>query len=214
MELSSKNNEHTVGLICATGFLVLTLGIPFTGMLGGFYSQSVSMDFMGTPITQNNEYMWDGIEETAVFIFSMTVTVSYDTMEEGSQAGVLWNLLGLWGMIYLLSTLIGGGLVVFYAFSKMNGSTPKSYLNFGGVLLGLIGTIGEWTLMSLTLAVEDWEAMAAAMGALGGTVTSPSINLIMLASFIVGWILLIYGSRKAAQPAAFSPKKEPTVTDY
>ena len=118
MELSGKSNDHMIGLMCAVGFLVLTLGIPFTGILGGFYEQTVTIDYLGSSISQHNECMWDGMDQTVVFIFSMTINVDYDNMEEGSQAGVLWNILGLWGTVYLLLTLIGGGLVAFYAFAK------------------------------------------------------------------------------------------------
>lgn len=214
MELSSKNNDHMIGLMCAIGFLIITLGIPFTGILGGFYEQTVTIDYLGSSITQHNEYMWNGIDETVVYIFSITINVGYDSMEEGSQAGILWNILGLWGIVYLLLTVTGGGLVAFYAFAKMNGDTPSHYLNIGGAILGLIGTVGEWTLMSLTLAIEDWEAMADDMGAVGGTVTLPELNILLLALFIIGWILLIYGSRKAAQPGIVPPKAEPTISDY
>ncbi|MHA2032065.1 MAG: hypothetical protein ACW99Q_22060 [Candidatus Kariarchaeaceae archaeon] len=212
--MSSKRNDHTIGIICAIAFLVLTLGIPFTGLAGGFYSQEVSIESLGITINQKNEYMWDGIEETLEFIFSMTITVSYDTMAADSQAGALWNLLGLWGMIYLLMTIAGGGIVAFYAFSKMNGSNPNPLLNMGGVILGLIGTVGEWVIITITLNAEDWEAMADVMGALGGTVTTPQINLLLLALFVIGWILLIFGSIMAAKPAVLPPKVEPTITDY
>ncbi|MHA2175521.1 MAG: hypothetical protein ACXABI_11885 [Candidatus Hodarchaeales archaeon] len=213
--MSSKSNDHTIGIICAIAFLVLTLGIPFTGLLGGFYSQDVSIDYLGTIIDQKNEYMWDGIEETATFIFiTMTITVSYNQMATGSQAGALWNIADLWGMIYILLTVLGGGMVTFYAFMKMNGDNPNSLLNIGGVMLGLIGTVGEWAIIAITISIEDWDAMADALGVVGGTVTTPQINLLLLALFVTGWILLIFGSIKAAKPAVLPPKIEPTIADY
>ena len=212
--MSSKSTDHTIAIICVIVFLVLTLGIPFTGVVGGFYNQEVSLESLGTTITQKNEFMWDGIDETVVFIFSITITVSYNDLATGSQAGSLWTLTQLWGLVYLLLTLLGGGAVVIYAYLKMNGDTPNPLLNTGGVILGLIGTIGEWAIMTLTIFSEDWEALADSMGAIGGTVTTPQINILLLALFIIGWILLIYGSRRAAQPASIPTKIEPTVAEY
>ncbi len=214
MEMSSKSNDHTIAIICAIVFLVLTLVIPFAGLVGGFYNQEVTLESLGTTITQKNEYMWDGIEETVVFIFSMTLTVSYNSMAEGSQAGILWNITQLWGLIYLLLTLLGGGAVAFYAFMKMNGDNPNPLLNTGGVILGLIGTVGEWAIITVTIISEDWEALAEVMGGIGGTVTIPQINILLLALFFIGWILLIYGSRRAAQPPSIPTKIEPTVAEY
>jgi len=198
--MSSKSNDYVTAVICAIVFLALTLVIPFLGIVGGFYSQTVTLDYLGSTITQQNEYMWDGIEETVDFIISMTITVSYDDMATGSQAGSLWNISGLWGTIYIILTLLGGGAVLIYAFLKMNGDNPNQLLNTGGLLLGLIGTVGEWVILTITIMSEDWELLAAAMGAIGGTVTTPQINILSLSLFIIGWISLIYGSISATKP--------------
>ncbi len=198
--MSSKSNDYVTAVICAIVFLALTLVIPFLGIVGGFYSQTVTLDYLGSTITQQNEYMWDGIEETVDFIISMTITVSYDDMATGSQAGSLWNISGLWGTIYIILTLLGGGAVLIYAFLKMNGDNPNQLLNTGGLLLGLIGTVGEWVILTITIMSEDWELLAAAMGAIGGTVTTPQINILSLSLFIIGWISLIYGSISSTKP--------------
>jgi len=198
--MSSKRNDHIVAVICVIVFLALTLVIPFLGIVGGLYSQTVTLDYLGSTITQQNEYMWDGIEESVDFIISITVTVSYDDMATGSQAGSLWNISGLWGPIYIILTLLGGGAVLIYAFLKMNGDNPNQLLNIGGLLLGLIGTVGEWVILTITIMSEDWELLADAMGAIGGTVTTPKINILLLGIFIIGWISLIYGSIRATEP--------------
>jgi hypothetical protein len=74
--------------------------------------------------------------------------------------------------------------------------------------------VGEWAIIAITISIEDWDAMADALGVVGGTVTTPQINLLLLALFVTGWILLIFGSIKAAKPAVLPPKIEPTIADY
>ena len=209
--MSNENTNQLIGLICAICFIVLTLVIPFTGVLGGFFQQTVSLTSLGTTIEQKNEYMWDGIEETALFF---TIKVKYNSMESESQAGALWGLCQVWGIVYLLLTAIGGGLVAFYALGKMSGSEPRSLIGVLGVLSGLVGTIGEWAILLITISVEDWAAMEEALDILDGTITVPQINIIMLALFFVGWILLIFGYVAASKPVTNQSKPETMSYEY
>lgn len=207
MEVSNENKNQLIGLICAICFIVLTLVIPFTGVLGGFFQQKISMNYLGTTIDQNNEYLWDGIEESALFL---TLKVGYDSLEAGSQAGALWGFCQIWGMVYLLLTALGGGIVAFYAFSRMSGSELSSSLGVLGVLSGLIGTMGEWVILFITIGSEDWAAMEDAFGLIGfeATVTIPNMNLLLFSLFIVGWILLIFGYIAASKPVINQSKPE------
>ena len=211
--MSTQSNDHVIGIIFAGIFLLLTLFVPFIGIVGGFYNMDLPYESGGIDINAEADCLWDGIEVTVHFIITASATLDYDDLAEGSQAGALWNLLGLWGFVYLLFTLLGGGAVAIYAFLKMGGGTVNPLLNTGGVALGLIGTVGEWVIMSLAIMSEDWSTTDTGMGIPAGSYT-PQINIILLALFIVGWVCLIYGSMRAAKLAMVSTKEEPTLSEY
>ena len=195
--LSSENNTNAViGIIGAGVFFFLTVIVSFLKVLGGFLSWNVTEGlFIGT-----FDFYWDKMTVTVLFI---SVGIGYDDFESLESLGIesnleiIWTILPLWGLVFLGLGFLGAVLVVIPPLMKLGNAQPiEAPLGLIGLIAGLVATGVEYGLFLLLWLLEDWGEQA------------PNINIILLGSFIIGWIALIIGyyfSTKISESSVYSP---------
>ncbi len=100
---------------------------------------------------------------------------------------IIWTIIPLWGLVFLGLGLLGTLLVAIPALQKMTDSEPMS-VAFYGFLAGFIGSLVEFALF-LVAGLLDGDLM-------GGGIED--VNFILLGMFVVAWIALFFGYKKAS----------------
>ncbi|MFX0152831.1 MAG: hypothetical protein ACFFAJ_18765 [Candidatus Hodarchaeota archaeon] len=115
-------------------------------------------------------------------VLGISIDFTYDQyVEQGElSAELIWQIIPLWGLVWLVLGIVGAVLLLLPAFQKLQGQKPIRVGKIG-LAIGLIATVGEYGLFIIAWVLEDWET------------TTPNINIILLACFVIGWIGLIIG---------------------
>jgi len=180
MSLESENQKNAIISIVGTFiFAVLTILLPLLKVFGGFLTYSASADFLGQQITSKFDYFWDQVTGS---LMGLSINFTYDEyVQQGDlSAEFIWQIIPIWGLIWIILGLIGAVLVLLPAFQKFQGQKPIEVAKIG-LVIGLIATIVEYGLFIVALILEEWET------------TTPNINIILLGCFVIGWIGLIVG---------------------
>ncbi|MFX0051141.1 MAG: hypothetical protein ACFE8U_07585, partial [Candidatus Hermodarchaeota archaeon] len=68
---------------------------------------------------------------------------------------VIWQIIPLWGFVWILLSFLGAILVIIPAVQKLFGQKPTKIWIIG-LVIGLIGTIIEYGLFIILWLLEDW----------------------------------------------------------
>ncbi len=187
MHMKTKDSDTDInliyGIVGISVFAILTIIIPFLKILGGFIQISADLGF-GTTLKFN--FNWDNIlvRQSA---FGITETTSGAYTDLTSDIEIIWNLISIWGIIWLITGFLGVVLVLIHPIKKLKNieSTNKS-LSVIGLIATLIATVVEYGLFLLAFLLEDWETITSG-------VPPPKLNIIILGCFVIGWIALVIG---------------------
>lgn len=180
-----RNENDIAGIIRIGVFFLLTILIPFLKIGGGFLWGEIST----TDFSLSIDLFWDrmtGLSNSVPFnsdyrAFNNPVFDSIG-VEEGFS--FVWLIIPLWGPIWLTLGILGTGLLLISPTMNIRNKEPIKFpLGKIGLIIGLIGTVVQYSLFLLVLILEDWGEFA------------PHINLLILSCFIIGWISLINGYR-------------------
>jgi hypothetical protein len=178
-----EKSDGIIGLIGGLVFAILAVVIPFLKLEGfGFLTK--------TELGITSDFFWDEVTAGPI---GMAYDMYYDILEiAGGLLGqqpteILWTIIPLWGFAFLGLGTLGAILVIIPALQKMMGSEPMN-VAFYGFLAGFIGTFVEYALF-LIVGLLDGDLMG------GGL---ENVNLILIGMFVVGWIGLFFGYKKAS----------------
>ncbi|MFX1424692.1 MAG: hypothetical protein ACFFB2_20415 [Promethearchaeota archaeon] len=180
--MSSKSEDQKNAVISIVGtvlFAVLTILLPLLKVLGGFLTYSESTEILSQTVKTSVDYYWDKVTGSILGI-SLDYTYNQYVDQGELSAEIIWQIIPLWGLIWLILGIIGVVLVILPAFQKLLDQEPIRVGKIG-LGAGLIATVGEYGLFIIAWVLEDWET------------TTPNINIILLACFVIGWIGLIIG---------------------
>jgi hypothetical protein len=182
--MATKSDDMTngiVGLVGSLVFAVLTILVPLVKVFGGFLTYSETVEFFEQEITTKIDYYWDVVEGT---LGGLSIEFNYPDYVDQSDlsAEFIWQIIPLWGLLWIILGLLGTVLVAIPAVQKLSGQEPSKIWNFG-VIIGLIGTMVEYGIFIAAWLLEDWAGE-----------TQPEINLILLGCFVIGWIAIIIGA--------------------
>ncbi len=186
LETKATSNKKATNALLGVGvFVFLTILIPFFKLGGGFLTYSSYDELSGS--TGTIDFFWD---EMSVSVSFIEVGFSYSdfssTFGFASNVQFVWDLLPIWGFLFLILGILGAVLVAITPLQQLGGSQPsESSYGRNGLIVALIGTGVEYSLFLILWAFEDWG-------------TRPDLNLIILGCFILGWIALSWGHSAAA----------------
>jgi hypothetical protein len=194
----TKDHPYLIGIAAVLIFWGLVLIVPFTGIIGGFFQQTITIPVTESRETsQNNEFLWDGVGYSPDPNYVM---IYYEKLDNGSFIGRLWLLCRIWGFIFLIFPLVGSGLIIYYIASEFFERQTSDFFVKLGFNLGLLATIGEWVILFFTIQLEDWSPIIEFAENRGGTANIPNLNLILFSLSVIGWIVFIYGYKTILNP--------------
>ncbi|MHA1228848.1 MAG: hypothetical protein ACTSPV_19155 [Candidatus Hodarchaeales archaeon] len=177
-ELENQKNA-IISIVGTVIFSVLTILVPLLKVLGGFLIYSETSELFGQQITTKVDYFWDQITGS---VMGLSLNLTYDQLVQQGDSAVelIWQIIPIWGLIWIVLGVIGAILVGITAFQKLQGQKQIGVAKIG-LVIGLVATLGEYGLFFLALALEKWDS------------TTPNINIILLGCFVIGWVGLILG---------------------
>jgi hypothetical protein len=173
-DLNNRKNA-IISMVGTAIFAVLTILFPLFRILGGFLTYSLRSELLGNI---ERYFYWDQI----IWLDLRVSTVYYNYNQFGNLHNeLIWQIIHLWGPIWIILGLIGAGLVVLPSFQKLRGQKPVEVAKFG-LIIGLFATVVEFGLFILALIFSNIHV-----------IPYLNINFLLLGCFVIGWIGLIVG---------------------
>lgn len=174
------NANSLIALGCAVAFSLLGIVIPIIRALGGFLTYTVTVF-----LSINFEFYWDVVK-----VMGASETVNYNSFANTSQISLIWQIIPIWGLVWIALSLGAAVSIALPAIYKILGKEPIKYpLGDFGFTAGVISTGVECLLFFTGLIFEDWSSNLGTLAFL----KAPSLNLIFLGSIVTAWILLFIG---------------------
>ncbi len=185
---------------CVSIFVILTILFPLFRVLGGFLTFSDFSELFGS---RDMVFYWDQVFSIG-FRGQIHNSNYLEVSEWYSSTALIWQMIHLWGPIWIILGLIGAVLVVLPAFQKILGQKsvevaviPVFQKLLGqkevegakiGLILGLVTTGVEFGLFILA-----WFFSKGSRPFIHKIFINFHLNFNLLGCFVIGWVGLIIG---------------------
>jgi hypothetical protein len=179
-----ENPKNTLISIVGTFiFAVLTILFPLFRVFGGFLTYSDFNELFGSV---ERVFYWDQVISIGYRgqIYNNNY-VEFSRFEPSTA--LIWQIIHLWGLIWILFGLIGAVLVMLPAFQVLQEQKPVNVAKIGFVL-GLVATGVEFGLFILA-----WVFSNSTRGFSLSNARNLYINFLLLDCFVIGWIGILVG---------------------
>ncbi len=170
MSFKPEEQKNTIiGIMGSIFFVFLTILVPLFRIFGGFLTYSSS--------SISGEWYWNEVSISGMISREMSYP---EYVAQNDELSGLWLTIGDWGLFWIVLGFFGAFCIILPSIRKF---PEKPIIGVIvptiGLITGLLATVVEFGLFFLVLNEEDWGA------------TTPDLNLVLLACFILGWIVFI-----------------------